>query len=123
MRNYKFAMEQFITWYRSERRLALNRTVVLRFRLYLESSSVGGAGVCLHPVTCQKIALPAMRRTIERKSRFIVGEFLSRGSISRGSVSTAQAWFQKLFAPPGALSPGRTEVSGAQSEPAPTQDR
>jgi integrase len=32
-RNYKFAMEQFITWYCSEPRLALNRTVVLRFRL------------------------------------------------------------------------------------------
>jgi hypothetical protein len=31
-RNYKFAMEQFISWYCSEPRLALNRTVVLRFR-------------------------------------------------------------------------------------------
>jgi hypothetical protein len=36
-RNYKFAMEQFITWYCSEPRLSLNRTFVLRFRLYLES--------------------------------------------------------------------------------------
>ena len=36
-RNYKFAMEQFIIWYCSEPRLALNRTVVLRFRLHLES--------------------------------------------------------------------------------------
>ncbi len=36
-RNYKFAMEQFIDWYCSEPRLALNRTVVLRFRLHLES--------------------------------------------------------------------------------------
>ncbi len=36
-RNYKFAMEQFITWYCSKPRLALNRAVVLRFRLYLES--------------------------------------------------------------------------------------
>jgi site-specific recombinase XerD len=36
-RNYKFAIEQFITWYCSEPRLALNRAVVLRFRLYLES--------------------------------------------------------------------------------------
>src|SRR5258705_13755845 len=36
-RNYRFAMEQFITWYCSEPRLALNRVVVLRFRLYLES--------------------------------------------------------------------------------------
>jgi hypothetical protein len=30
-------MEQFIAWYCSEPRLALNRTVVLRFRLHLES--------------------------------------------------------------------------------------
>jgi site-specific recombinase XerC len=30
-------MEQFITWYCSEPRLALNRTMVLRFRLHLES--------------------------------------------------------------------------------------
>jgi hypothetical protein len=29
-RNYKFAMEQFIVWYCSESRLALNRTVLLR---------------------------------------------------------------------------------------------
>ena len=36
-RNYKFAMERFITWYCSEPRLSLNRAVVLRFRLYLES--------------------------------------------------------------------------------------
>lgn len=36
-RNYRFAMDQFISWYCFEPRLALNRTVVLRFRLYLES--------------------------------------------------------------------------------------
>ena len=30
-------MEQFITWYRSESRLALNRAVVLRFRRHFES--------------------------------------------------------------------------------------
>ena len=30
-RNYKFAMDQFITWYCSGPRLALNRAVVLRF--------------------------------------------------------------------------------------------
>jgi len=36
-RNYKFVMEQFITWYCSEPRLALNRTVILRFRLHLEA--------------------------------------------------------------------------------------
>jgi hypothetical protein len=31
-RNYKFAMEQFIDWYCSEPRLALNRTVMLLSR-------------------------------------------------------------------------------------------
>ena len=36
-RNYRFAMEQFIRWYCSEPRLALNRAVVLRFRLHPES--------------------------------------------------------------------------------------
>jgi len=36
-RNYKFVMDQFIAWYCFEPRLALNRAVVLRFRLYLEA--------------------------------------------------------------------------------------
>src|SRR6202789_2220090 len=44
-RNYKFALEQFITWYCSEPRLALNRAVVLRFRLYLESLGLAAGTV------------------------------------------------------------------------------
>jgi hypothetical protein len=40
-RNYKFAMQQFITWYCSEPRLALNRIVVLRFRLYPGVARIG----------------------------------------------------------------------------------
>jgi hypothetical protein len=35
-RAYRFAMEQFIQWYCSEPRLALNRLVVTKFRMYLE---------------------------------------------------------------------------------------
>lgn len=35
--NYKFAMEQFINWYRCGPRLTLNRKEVLRFRLSIES--------------------------------------------------------------------------------------
>jgi site-specific recombinase XerC len=44
-RNYKYAMEQFIDWYCSEPRLALNRTVVLRFRLHLESLGLAAGAV------------------------------------------------------------------------------
>jgi site-specific recombinase XerD len=34
---YEFAIDQFIAWYCSEPRLAFNRIVVMRYRLYLES--------------------------------------------------------------------------------------
>ena len=44
-RNYRFAMDQFINWYCSEPRLALNRTVVLRFRLHLESLGLAAATI------------------------------------------------------------------------------
>ena len=40
--NYKFAVDQFIDWYCSEPRLALKRTVVLHFRLHLESLLAAG---------------------------------------------------------------------------------
>ncbi len=36
-RVYQFALNQFITWYCSEPRLAFNRIVVVRYRMYLES--------------------------------------------------------------------------------------
>jgi hypothetical protein len=38
-------MDQFIAWYCSEPRLALNRTVVLRFRLHLESLGLAAATI------------------------------------------------------------------------------
>jgi len=36
-RVYVYAIDQFITWYCSEPRLAFNRIVVVRYRLHLES--------------------------------------------------------------------------------------
>ena len=36
-RVYQFAINQFINWYCSEPRLAFNRIVVVRYRMYLES--------------------------------------------------------------------------------------
>jgi hypothetical protein len=36
-RVYEYAIDQFIAWYCSEPRLAFNRIVVVRYRLYLES--------------------------------------------------------------------------------------
>ena len=36
-RVYEYALDQFIAWYCSEPRLAFNRIVVTRYRMYLES--------------------------------------------------------------------------------------
>ncbi len=38
-RSYRHAIDEFIAWYCSEPRLALNRAVVLRYRMHLERSS------------------------------------------------------------------------------------
>src|ERR1700760_872972 len=67
-RNYKFAMEQFISWYCSEPRLALNRTVVLRFRQYLESLSLAAGTInqkrnCAKRLEFEHLAPDDLRRT------------------------------------------------------------
>src|SRR6266567_598766 len=58
-RNYKFAMEQFIAWYCSEPRLALNRTVVLRFRLYLESLGLAAGTINQKLAAVRRLAYEA----------------------------------------------------------------
>jgi site-specific recombinase XerC len=58
-RNYKFAMEQFITWYCSEPRLALNRAVVLRFRLYLESLGLAAGTINRRLAAVRRLAYEA----------------------------------------------------------------
>lgn len=58
-RNYKFAMDQFITWYCSEPRLALNRTVVLRFRLHLESLGLAAGTINQRLAAVRRLAYEA----------------------------------------------------------------
>ena len=58
-RNCKFAMEQFITSYCSEPRLALNRAVVLRFRFYLESLGLAAGTVNQRLAAVRRLAYEA----------------------------------------------------------------
>jgi site-specific recombinase XerC len=58
-RNYRFAMDQFIAWYCSEPRLALNRAVVLRFRLYLESLGLASATINQRLAAVRRLAYEA----------------------------------------------------------------
>jgi len=46
-RTYDHAMREFVTWYCSEPRLAFNRTVVLRYRIYLEQRHYAPATINL----------------------------------------------------------------------------
>src|SRR6059036_4189110 len=46
-RGYRYAIDEFVDWYCSEPRLAFNRTVVLRYRIHLESRKL--APGTIHP--------------------------------------------------------------------------
>ena len=49
-RGYQHAIYEFIEWYCSEPRLSFNRTVVLRYRIHLESRSLAPGTVNLRLV-------------------------------------------------------------------------
>jgi integrase len=53
-RTYEHAIREFVAWYCSEPRLAFNRTVVLRYRIYLEQ--------CLYAPATINLRLAAVRR-------------------------------------------------------------
>ena len=52
--SYGHAIDEFIRWYCSEPRLAFNRTVVLRYRFFLEQKNL--------PPSTINARLPALRR-------------------------------------------------------------
>src|SRR3989441_8916371 len=49
-RGYRHAIDEFVDWYGSEPRLALNRTVVLRYRSHLESRQLAPGNLRLGAV-------------------------------------------------------------------------
>ena len=71
-RNYEFAMEQFITWYCSEPRLAFNRTVVLRHRFFLEQKNLAPSTINV------RLALSSPTARL-RKSTSVIREQLGWG--------------------------------------------
>jgi site-specific recombinase XerD len=55
-RVYQFAINQFITWYCSEPRLAFNRIVVVRYRMYLESRKLAANTINQQLATVRRLA-------------------------------------------------------------------
>jgi site-specific recombinase XerD len=55
-RSYKYAIERFIAWYCDEPRLAFNRSIVMRYRSFLESLSLSAATINLHLSAIRRLA-------------------------------------------------------------------
>ncbi len=58
-RAYRFAIDDFITWYCSEPRIAFNRTVVLRYRIQLETKHLAPATINLRLAAVRRLAYEA----------------------------------------------------------------
>ncbi|MFZ0593977.1 MAG: hypothetical protein WAM39_26205 [Bryobacteraceae bacterium] len=55
-RAYRIAMDDFITWYCSEPRIAFNKTVVLRYRIQLEAKHLAPATINLRLAAVRRLA-------------------------------------------------------------------
>src|SRR5229473_6371508 len=58
-RGYRHAIDEFVDWYCSEPRLALNRTVVLRYRSYLEARLLAPGTINLRLGAVRRLAYEA----------------------------------------------------------------
>jgi len=58
-RSYQHAMDEFIEWYCSEPRLALNRAVVLRYRLQLEERKLAASTINVRLAAVRRLAYEA----------------------------------------------------------------
>src|SRR3954447_22395741 len=58
-RSYRFAIDHFVAWYCSEPRIAFNKTVVLRYRLELESRRLSSSTINLRLAAVRRLAYEA----------------------------------------------------------------
>jgi site-specific recombinase XerD len=56
LRSYEYAIERFIAWYCSEPRLTFNRSVVVKYRSFLERRSLSAATINLHLSAIRRLA-------------------------------------------------------------------
>src|SRR6476660_6734882 len=58
-RGYRHAINEFIDWYCSEPRLSFNRTVVLRYRMHLESRNLAPGTINVRLAAVRRLAYEA----------------------------------------------------------------
>ena len=57
--SYGHAIDEFITWYCSEPRLSFSRTVVLRYRIYLEQKNLAASTINVRLAAVRRLAYEA----------------------------------------------------------------
>jgi site-specific recombinase XerD len=57
--SYEYAIDEFISWYCSEPRLAFNRTVVLRYRFFLEERNLAASTINVRLAAVRRLAYEA----------------------------------------------------------------
>jgi integrase len=57
--SYEYAIDEFISWYCSEPRLAFNRTVVLRYRFFLEQRNLASSTINVRLAAVRRLAYEA----------------------------------------------------------------
>jgi len=57
--SYEYAIDEFISWYCSEPRLAFNRTVALRYRFFLEQKNLAPSTINVRLAAVRRLAYQA----------------------------------------------------------------
>jgi hypothetical protein len=55
-RGYRYAIDEFIDWYCSEPRLSFNRSIVLRYRIHLESRNLAPGTINVRLAAIRRLA-------------------------------------------------------------------
>ena|SRR5689334_90701 len=90
-RGYRHAIEEFLEWYCSEPRLSFSRTVVLRYRIHLESRNLAPATINLRLGAVGRLAYEAadcglLSPDLAYASTRQVKDIAERGQYSRDSL-------------------------------------
>src|SRR5436309_14022480 len=85
-RGYRHAIDEFVDWYCSEPRLALNRTVVLRYRSHLESRQLAPGTINL------RLGAVPVSPTKRPTAAFLAPTWQLVSAVSEESKSWACGW-------------------------------
>src|SRR5437879_1808410 len=72
-RGYRHAIDEFVEWYCSEPRLSFNRTVVLRYRIHLESRKLAPGTVNLRLGAVRRLAPGSIWLKVRRPAFHLAG--------------------------------------------------